>query len=370
MRSPLSSFASRIVSAFPTPSFLAFSGAGLDISSGSVKLLELTRHGGGLALAQFAEVDLPPGLITGGDIVERQGLVDVLRRLRSRQRARFVHASLPEQKAFLYRTTAPHAARMGDLRQAVESELEENVPLPPSEAYFDYEVVPSPEGDGEHVDVSVTVYAKRIVDEYASVLADAGFLPLSFEVESQALSRAVVPMRDLSTTLIVDFGKRTTRFVVVSRGAAAFTATIELGGDTLTQAVMKHLGADEAAAEKEKNEKGFIMNAGNKDLYESMMITVSVLKDEIKRHLTYWESHEGNLHPESKVEQVILCGGNANLRGLPEYLAGELQVDVSVANVWANVCSFDEYIPPLTKERSLEYAPSIGLALRAFAPLS
>jgi Tfp pilus assembly PilM family ATPase len=57
-------------------------------------------------------------------------------------------------------------------------------------------------------------------------------------------------------------------------------------------------------------------------------------------------------------------GGSANLKGLADYIAGRAQAPCERGNVWRNVASFDEYIPPIDKRRSLQYATAIGLALR------
>jgi len=64
------------------------------------------------------------------------------------------------------------------------------------------------------------------------------------------------------------------------------------------------------------------------------------------------------------VERVILCGGNANIQGLPEYLEHVLNISVDRANIWQNIFSFDEVIPEMPYEMSLSYATAVGLAMR------
>jgi Tfp pilus assembly PilM family ATPase len=65
------------------------------------------------------------------------------------------------------------------------------------------------------------------------------------------------------------------------------------------------------------------------------------------------------------VSRVILVGGNANMAGLAEYLEAALEVEVVIGNVWTNVFSFQEHIPTMHHRESLEFATSIGLALRS-----
>jgi type IV pilus assembly protein PilM len=249
-----------------------------------------------------------------------------------------------------------------NLKAGVEFDFETHVPLPPGEALFDYEPIRRVEAG---TIVAVTAYAKRIVNQYTSVFHDAGITPRSFEVESQALARAAVRESDRSkVVMLIDFGRRTTRIAVVEYGVVAFTATVDIGGDTLTTAVMKVFNVPEAEAEEIKNNKGFLMNKDNKNLVEALMTTVSVMKDEIVKHITYWNTPPADDLPRKPIEKIIMCGGNANLRGFLEYLEGSVSVPVSMANVWANAFSLDEYVPQMQISESLEYSTAIGLAIR------
>jgi type IV pilus assembly protein PilM len=213
--------------------------------------------------------------------------------------------------------------------------------------------------------VSVTAFAKRVVTEYRNVFADAGIELRSLEVESSALVRAALRGADLeSTVMVIDVGRKTTRIAIAEQGVVAFTATVDIGGENLSSAIMKNFNVSEQEAEQIKNERGFLMNKENKDLVESLMSTVSVVKDEVARHLSYWNTPHADEPPRRAVKKIVVCGGNANLRGFPEYIEGATGVPVTIANAWANACSLDEYIPAMPFSASLEYATAIGLALR------
>lgn len=349
-----------LLSVFPVPSGIAMPAAGIDISQGSIKTVLLSEHGDSLSVRTFGEVPLPPGVVVGGDIEIKDKVVDTLRSFRLRHGVRYASASLPEKKAYLFQVLVPGDAK--NLRAGVEFDFEAHVPLPPGEAVFDFEPVRRIEAGTV---VSVTAYARRIVEQYQSVFHDAGIVLRSLEIESQALARAVVSAADRArVVMMIDFGKHTTRIAVVEYGVIAFTATVDVGGDALTQAVMKRMNVPEPEAEQIKNEKGFLMSADNKDLVETLMSTVSVVKDELVKHLSYWNNPSNDDLPHQPIERAIICGGNANLRGFPEYLEGFLNVPVSIGNVWANAFSFDTYIPSLPFAHSLEYATAIGLSLR------
>jgi type IV pilus assembly protein PilM len=336
------------------------SGAGVDISQGSIRSIEFEWRGGSATLASYRHADLASGVIVDGEVEKPDDLVEVLRSFRIKNRIHFTHASLPERKAFLYQELIP--SDQHDLMAAVESGLEAHVPLAPADVEFGFEVV-------RRVDagtvVSVTAYARRIVEQYREAFRRAGISLKSLEVESQAIARALTtPETKEAVIMVVDFGKVTTRIAIIDHGVAAFTETVDVGGDAMTAAVMKMFKVDTATAETTKNEKGFLEGAKNHELYEALVTTVSVLKDEVARHLAFWTSEE-NAPPRGPVERIIVVGGNANLKGLPEYLSRTLGLPVTVANVWTNAFSLDEYVPALPFQQSLEYTTPVGLAVRS-----
>jgi type IV pilus assembly protein PilM len=153
----------------------------------------------------------------------------------------------------------------------------------------------------------------------------------------------------------------------MSGGILQYTSTIAVGGVALTSAIQKYFKVTQKEADKIKNEKGFAHYRQNAELFETLMSTVSALKDEIYKRYTYWNTrvnHRGE-NPE-KIEKIFLCGGSSNLAGLPDYLMSGIQVPVVVSNVWSNVFSFEDAIPPVNRTASLAYATVIGLALRQF----
>lgn len=354
----------RIGTAFPTPQFLSMPGAGIDISGNSVKVAAFKTFIGPCLLDSFTQSELPQGTVVDGDIEKPDALVDILRSLRLRSRIRFAHASLPERKAYLYQTLVPKDA-IGNLKTAVEFSLESHVPIPPHEAVFDFEVARRLE---QGVVVSVTAYARRVVEAYADVFRRAGITLRSLEIESQALGRALWSAKDKQhAAMVVDFGKKTTRIAIFDRGTVGLTATVDVGGNALTSAAMKRFGVSEEEAEKMKNERGFLEGAANRELYEAMAITASVLKDEIAKYLSYWSAPppaDAEV-PRTAVEEIVLVGGNANILGLPEHLARFFKIPVRVGDVWTNAAPLSEHIPPMPQRRSLEFATAVGLALRS-----
>jgi len=56
------------------------------------------------------------------------------------------------------------------------------------------------------------------------------------------------------------------------------------------------------------------------------------------------------------------------VRGLPEYLQADLQIPVELGDVFKNMASRNDWLPPLDYTESLAYGTAIGLALREYVP--
>lgn len=349
---------------FPPPRFLEMPAVGLDISDSAISALELVRRKGIYAVGRFGRRVLPAGSISGGYVNNMDAVVEELRKLKDALKLDFVNASISEEKAYLFKVKIPRVARK-EIRGALEFKLEENVPIPARDAIFDYTVITQAEhGGSEHLDVGVTVLPRKAVEIYVELFRAAKLVPLSFEIEAQAISRAVIATGDRDTCLVVNFGERKTGLFIVSDEVVHFTSTVGIGGMHITEAIAKYLSVSIAEAAKIKEEHAAFKSRKNMDLFFSLMNAISALKDEINKLSVYWHTHTDPAGEHGKkITRIILCGRDAGLSGFAEYLALSLRSRVEVGNVWHNAFLFDEYIPPLPLDESLDYAAAVGLAL-------
>jgi type IV pilus assembly protein PilM len=349
---------------FPVPKFLEMPSVGLDISDQSVRFLEIIPKKEGFVIGRFGNRDIPSGVVVSGEIIKPEGLQEVLLGLKKEFGLHFVRVSLPEEKVYLFKTSV-QKGDSEEMRNNIEFQLEDNVPLSPAEVVFDFDPIKVSESTSNEVGVSVSVMPENIVQSYAKAIEAAGLVPLSFEIEAQAIARSVVPFGDLGTYMVVDFGKTRTGISIKSEGVIRYTSTLDIGGNSLIVALQKVFSITEVEAEKIKKEKGLSKNVEDKEIFNALLTSVSVLRDEISRHYMYWHNtkdREGN--PPGQIQKIILCGGDANLIGLIDYLSSSLRISVELANVWINVLDFDKNIPPINFSDSLRYATTVGLALR------
>ena len=349
---------------FPVPKFLAMPAVGIDISDDSIRFVELKNSKEGKILSKFGEQKIPSGLVLNGEIQNVEKLSEELKKIKEENNIESIRASLPEEKVYLFQTHIPEDAKEDQIRSIIEFKLEEHVPLSPKESVFDYEIINKQDSE-KHTDVSVAVYPKNTITKYTTAFREAGMIPLSFEIEAQAISRAVIREGDDGTYMIVSFGKMRTGLAIVSDGVLTFTSTLEVEEEGLSKAIMQYLSVSETEVARIKNEEGLIGSKDNKELFSALLSVAETLKDGIDKHYRYWKTRVDEKGNRVKpIEKIILCGGNSNLRGLPEFLSGALKIPVEHGNVWANAFSFDDFIPEMNRFQSLSYATAIGLALR------
>lgn len=347
----------------PTPSYLRMPSVGLDISDKSIRFLGLREKRGALVVDRYAEDSLEPGIVEQGKIKDARRMREVLSAFREKHGLEFVRVSLPEEQAYLFRMDLP-LIKKKDLRESVLLQLEEHVPLKATEAVFDYEIV-TERADGFGLQVSVI--PQGLAKSYADLFIESGLTPMSFEIEAQAIARAVVARGDKGTYMVVDFGKTRTGVSVVSDGVVAFTSTIEIGGSLITEAIAKELSLSYEEADALKRERGLLHDHHNKEakeIFSAIISTVATLRDDINKHYIYWHTHqEEQAFEHRQIEKLILCGGDSNLKGLADYLASSMRVKVELADVWANMAMPAGYLPEITFSNSLTYATAIGLVL-------
>jgi type IV pilus assembly protein PilM len=353
---------SRLLRMFPVPAFLRMPAVGFDISDHAIRIIEAIPSAVGLSLGRHGVYPLPAGVVVGGLIQDLAALTKLVETIKQEHRLTFIHASLPAEQAYIFSLMLENVPSLEDLRTAVEFKLEENIPIAPDEAVFDY-VPLSREEPGLPPEVSVVTVPRAVVEVYTQLFRSSGLTPLSFETEMESLARAVVPATAKGSIMVIDFGALKTGISIVNRGAVQFTTMLEMGSTNLTAILEKALHVSTEEAEKIKYTRGFMQSEQNALIMDALMNPLSVLKDELGRYGEYWDTYGGKRLHHQPVERVLLVGGGANLLGLPEYLETALGLPVSRGNVWGNWFSFDGEIPAISFAESLSYATAIGLAM-------
>lgn len=349
---------------FPTPSYLAMSSCALDISDQSIKYGELIPTSLGLRLGKFGHVKIPPGVVVSGKIENENELIKILKDLAKKENLHFVRISLPEEQMYLFTLSLPKTNDI-DIKEAILLQLEEHIPLRAIDTTFDFEVVLENE---QNIYVEVLAIATATIDSYMSVFTRSGLAPLSFELEAQAIARAVIPYDDPSPVMIVDFGEARTGASIAHNNKVYFTTTLDIGGISITNMISKNFNISFEEAEKMKRSYGLSSASSADEIFPAILNGISVLRDELNRHYIYWKTHEDDGIKHEKLDRIILCGGDSNLTGLSNYLESSMSLKVENANIWVNVSDMKASVPSISFEESFGYATVIGLALADYLP--
>ena len=336
------------------------SSCALDISDQSIKYGELHSSATGLSLGRYGQAKIPPGVIVSGKIENEDRLVEVLKTLRIKEELHFVRVALPEEQMYLFTLSLPKVEG-GDVRETILLSIEEHIPLSAGDTLFDYEVLS--ETDTTAL-VQVAAIAALTIESYLSVFDRAGLVPVSFELETQAIARAVIPKDDNTTMMIVDFGETRTGISIASGGKVLFTSTLDMGGKILTDMIAKNFSISFEEAEKMKLSYNLSSSHPANDIFPAIISGISVLRDEISKHMIYWGTHEDEMkRKRDPISKIVLCGGDSNLYGLADYFSVSMKIKVEHANTWVNISDMKNGVPDMPYEESLSYVTMLGLAL-------
>jgi type IV pilus assembly protein PilM len=336
---------------------------GLDVSSGSLKIMELAKKGKSVFVKGFSNAPLPKAAIINDEIADPKTFAFVLKQaLQKPQFGRidtnYVVASLPESKSFVRVIQIPHMSD-SEAESAVPYEAESFIPLPIDQVYLDWQKIGG--GTEDKMNILMIASPKDFVDKYLDVLDSVNLKPVALEVESQSCHRAVIADKSDETVLLVDMESYRSSLIMVEEGNLQFTSTIPIAGNTFTDGIAKSLGVSSAKAEEIKRRIGIANTVEYPNAKLSLLPVLNNLSAEIKNILKFHNEHSRN-----QVKKILLIGGSSKLKNLPEYLFAQLQdagiTAAELANPWQNLATLKN--PPLDSFEALNFVTAIGLASR------
>ena len=349
---------------FPTPVYLNTESCAIDISDESIKYGKLTATATGFKLSKVGKEKIPEGVLVSGKIEDPRRLIEILKNIKFREKLDYVKVSLPEEQMYIFTMSLPKTEGQ-DLGEMILLQIEEHIPLKAIETVFDYNIIYHNENN---IGVEVAAIPKGVIDSYLNVFKQAGLKPLAFEPESQAITRSVIPRDEKGTVMVVDFGHMRTGVSISYNRKVLFTTTLDIGGYNLTEMLAKNFSLSFAKAEEMKRSYSLSKTSEVNDIFPVILNGISVLHDELNKQYLYWRDHDKeNELIDKKIERIVLCGGNANLAGLADYLEASMKIRVEYANAWINISDMNNEVPEMSFEDSLSYVTVLGLALSSFS---
>ena len=341
---------------------------GVDISSSSVKMVELAHDGKkGYRLERYAIEILPRDAVADGNIVNLEACAESVRRAWKKlgTSTKQVAIALPSSHVITKKIIVPAGQRDDELEVLVESEANQYIPFALEEVNLDFQIIgPSP-SSSEDIEVLIAASRREKVEDRVAVAEAAGLKAMMVDVESYAqlaafdLIESHLPEANAGRIIaLVDVGAHATTLTVLRNRQMLYTREQAFGGNQLTQDIARLFGMSFEEAEADKRRNNLPEN------YESELLKpfVENMALEVSRALQFFFTST----QFSAVDHIVLAGGCATLPGADEAVASRTQVNTTVANPFARM-SLSERVRAnslLTDASSLVVA--CGLALRRF----
>lgn len=341
---------------------------GLDISSSAVKLVELSRQGGGYALECYAAEAMPTGAINEKSIADVEACAEAVRKTVKRAGTRTKDAAIALGGASVITKiiTMPATLKDKEMGEQIELQADQYIPFPLEEVSYDYEVTGPNPNDPDMVDVLLAATRSENVEQRQEVLEAAGLTAKVVDIEAYALENAcrllTYQMPDLGverTIALVDFGATTTTFSVLNDLRIIYTRDQGFGGRQLTDEIMRQYGLSYEEAGKAKKMGGL------PDDFEENLLRpfMEDMAQQVNRSLQFFTSSNSQYET---LDQIIVCGGCSAIKGIDQFISERVGVPTVVGNPFGEIKISTKAKAQTAESDAGALMIASGLALRSF----
>lgn len=339
---------------------------GVDVSSSSVKLLELSRNGDSYRVESYAVASLPPNAVVEKNIAEVEALADVLRTAhgRAKSKVKAVAVAVAGSAVITKLIDMPSGLTDEAMETQISLEADQYIPYPLDEVALDFEVQGPSANNPDQVEVLLAACRRENVDSRVDALELAELSAKIVDVEAYAVERAFKLCQsqfdydDESVVAIVDVGATMTTLSVLVGGSTVYTREQLFGGRQLTEEIQRRYGltVDEAGLAKKQG--------GLPDDYEHDVL--DPFKDAVVQQITRSLQFFFSSSQYNDVDHILLAGGVASMSGLAELVQERLGTATSVANPLARMTVASRVDAAALSNDAPSLMIACGLAMRSF----
>lgn len=336
---------------------------GLDLSDFSAKVFQLEKKGEIDKIRSFGSVEIKPGYMDNGRVVEREKVGAIIKSLiqsagPKKINTKKVICSVPESKVFLRIISIPKVSEE-EAGEAIKWELEASIPLSVDQVYFDWQFLDQVDGKQNVLTVAVS---KEVIDDLVALLEYCGLSIYGLEMESIATIRSLIPKNCQSgeACLIVDIGAEKTSLIIIQNGIPYFTSSTPFSSLGISDVIATQMNISREEAEKIKIDQGVEHSLKNNSVFNMIQSFLENLSVEAERTMDFYSTMSKS---SAEIKKIIISGGGANLKGFVSYLAIRLGREVILGNPWTNL-NLGKNLPIISRTDSTRYATVIGLAMR------
>ena len=342
--------------------------AGLDITTSSIKLIELVPNGRSYRVECYAAEPSPPNSITEKSIVDADAVGEAVRRAvkRAATKVSEVAIAISGDAAITKVIQMPRNLTEDDMEQQVEIQADQYIPFPMEEVSFDFQVIGESPTDPEMVDVLLVATRTENVDQRRAAVESAGLKARVVDVEPFALENACallthqMPDGGMDHQIaVVDFGASSTTFSVLQDLRVVYTRDFNFGGQQLTEEIMRIYGLSLEDAGRAKKEGGLPSN------YQPEVLDpfVDDMTQQVSRSLQFFLASGGG---REQPDQILVCGGCANIPGVADLIASKVGIPTEIGDPLGMMKVSSRARSQGVQGDATALLTACGLALRSF----
>lgn len=351
---------------------------GIDISSTSVKLVELARTENGYRVESLAVEPLPANAVAEKNIQDVEAVGETLQKAikKSGTKCRLAAVAVAGSAVITKIITMPASLSDSDMELQIELEADQYIPYPLEEINLDFQVLGPTEGNPDTVDVLLAASRSENVEIRTAATDIAGLTARIVDIEAYTIEHAaklVAPQPEPTadeedsdeesepqsfTIAILDIGATMTSLNVVENDELIYTREQAFGGKQLTEEIMRRYGLAYEEAGRLKKVGGLPDNY----IPEVLEPFKETMAQQVSRFLQFF--YTAGQH--QSVDIIALAGGCASIPGVDELIESQLGIKTVIANPFANM----ELSNKVNAQALNNDAPALmiacGLALRSF----
>lgn len=341
---------------------------GLDISTSSVKLIELSRRRGAYRIDSYAAEPMPRDAVTDKAIADVDACGQAVKKALRRSGTRTRDVAVAIGGASVITKTILMPARLSDDERAQQIELQADqyIPYPIEEVRYDFAVTGPSAADPDMVDVLLVATRRENVENRQAVLDLAGLNAVVVDTEAYAVEAACELMtQGLSdeerkqSIGVVDFGATSTTFSIIKNNKIIYTRDQAFGGRQLTEEIMRHYGLSYEEAGRAKKQGGL------PESYESELLTpfIDDMAQQLSRSMQFYLT---STNASEELSRIIICGGCATIEGAAERISERLDTPTQIGDPISGLASAARARAQLRENDGPSLVVACGLALRSF----
>jgi type IV pilus assembly protein PilM len=336
---------------------------GLDIGSRHIKAVQLNEVSEGYQLERLGITTLQPELIVDGSILDSMRVVEAIKELIANSDIKIKDTTIGvsgHSSVIIKRISLPKMSE-DELNESIKFEAEQYIPFDIEDVNLDFQILSSTEADNQ-MDVLVVAVKKDKINEYVSVVKDAGLNPVIVDVDTFALENTFETNYDVTAEeniALVSVGASMINMNILKGGISVFTRDSSVGSNLLTEALQKEFTISYDNAEKLKRGET-VEGIPQEDVSSVIISTSEEIIAEISRSFDYYKS---TTSPE-EINEIIFSGGGALVKDFAPLLSERIGISIKIIEPFNHISVPDTFDRAYLKKIEPIVSVAVGLALR------